>query len=152
GMEAGVSSAAAYSFGGDNDNLSGDYNIIQRLVFSGESTSTISATISDAAFSTAGTYSTTNGYRMGGDAVHGASTIIDRLAFATEVRTTLAAVLTQNYLGASGASSSTKGYIAGGAGAVTTRINSLLFSNETVSIVSSGLSVQRDRRPQGLRY
>jgi hypothetical protein len=115
---------------------------IDKITFSNDSASTISATLEDVKQSAAGlANSGTAGYVAGGFGNFSTSAI-SILPFDTESRSTLGASLSAARDGVSGmANSGTAGYVSGGFN--TTVIQKLAFSNNSISTISATLRQAR---------
>lgn len=135
----------AYFAGGTNTSTTNYTSTIQKLSFPTESTSTLSATLSNN-LDAAGTFSSsTAGYIAGGYLTSGVSSTIDKLIYATEVKSTLSNSLPQAQAATGTFHSSSAGYAAGGqtGSPNLTTVAKMLFSNETSSNLGTGLSLAR---------
>jgi hypothetical protein len=133
------STLAGYFAGGyiyNNGNIY--YSFIDKLLFSNESRSTLSATLSQPIFLQSACNSTLAGYFAGGYNTGNYYSFIDKLLFSDDSRSTLTATLSQSVYGQSACNSSLAGYFAGGVGY--SFIDKLLFSNESRSTLAAILS------------
>jgi hypothetical protein len=131
---------AGYFAGGQNWNNSNSISqfFIDKLLFSDESRSTLSTTLSRSVYEQSACNSSLAGYFAGGYAV---SSFIDKLLFSDESRSTLAAKLSQSVFEQSACNSTLSGYFAGGYnGSYQSYIDKLLFSNESRSTLTTTLS------------
>ena len=117
---------------------------IEKLTFSGETRSTLGATLSSArAYSMGFANSGTAGYWAGGSAENGSAlTQTAKLTFSNDSLAAISATFSSGRMdGAGVAKSGTAGYCMGGlitdSNTKTTQINKLLFSNDTLSILSA---------------
>ncbi len=149
------SGTAGYFSGGFDGGNSIYLSSIKKLTFSGESLSTIGATLShtNSTYSAGMANSGTAGYISGG--TKGAYTLnmskIDKLTFSNESISTLSYTYSPNRNGqASFANSGTAGYYAGGQQVINDTISGVadiykvLFSNDSVSSLGATLSVIND--------
>lgn len=139
--------AATYVAGGSGE--SGNLSNIEKLTFSTEAMSTLSAILSRA-YGVNGVTGMANssvaGYFVGGSGGAGQSDTIDKLAFSTDTRTTLAAVLTTPIHTPAGyANSGVAGYIAGGHHNYVYKngIDRIDFTSDTKTILSATLTSVR---------
>lgn len=147
-LRIGVSngSTAGYTTMGRDDSYPPYYNVIDKLTFSSETRSALSATASFPAEGEGGvSYSGTAGYWFGGQTnANGKLNKIQKLNFSTEACTTLSATLTVNSFGHSTASlnkSGGFGLIMGGyATDFINTIQKFNFSDETNANVSATLA------------
>jgi hypothetical protein len=111
------------------------YNTIAGLLFSNDSTFTLSATLATARSSMAPAVSETKGYWMGGNTYNvGLNTEIDGLLFSNETAINPSAVLSLARTATTGTSSATKGYALGGNNANATpysEIDGIEFATES---------------------
>jgi uncharacterized repeat protein (TIGR02543 family) len=142
--------AAGFFAGGihlDSSNNNVVYqSFIDKLLFSNDSQSTLSATLSQSTYDQSACNSSLLGYFSGGQCVWLLS-FIDKLLFSNETRSTLSATLSQSVKYQSACNSSLAGYFAGGNESADgyndpkiSFIDKLLFSNETRSTLGATLS------------
>ena len=138
---------AAYFAGGiDTNNISG----IDKIAFSSDAKSTLSATLSTARYALAGAANSgTAAYFAGG--FHGPSSTyisgIDKITFSGDTKSTLSATLsTTSYNLAGAANSGTAAYFAGGGNGSgnVSGIDKITFSGDTKSTLSATLSTARN--------
>lgn len=101
-MAASSNALAGYTLGGVTSNGAALTNIIQKLVYSGETTATVGSTLSANNNNATALNSMTNGYNMGGE-INGGGLVntIERFAFSGETVSTIAATLnTSKFSGA----------------------------------------------------
>jgi hypothetical protein len=119
-------------------------SFIDKLLFSNESRTTLSVTLSQSVSSQSACNSTSAGYFAGGGNGNNQS-FIDKLLFNNESRSTLTATLSQTVSSQSACNSSLSGYFAGGTNNSDTihfsYIDKLLFSNESRTTLTATLSV-----------
>ncbi len=144
----GVSSATSgYTCGGINTQTTGlNYNLIDKLIFSIESNSVLSATLALARNGGAGVQSATKGYIAGGlsNSINGVQEI-DGIDFTTNAAINPSTAVTGGYYQA-GTSSSLAGYIHIGrttGGSDTTQVDKLTFASESIAQNSGTLSYAR---------
>lgn len=133
---------AAYFAGGSNTWGYSTVSRIDKLTFSGDTKSTLVATLTSNNAALGGAASTTAGYFAGGyqDGV-GVTSRIDKITFSNDAKTTLGATLSTGIYGLTGTESTTAGYFLGGnAGSYTNRIDKLTFSGETTSTLAATLT------------
>jgi hypothetical protein len=137
------SGTAGYFGGGYGSDTGGRNSSIDKLSFSAETRSTLSATLTAAvSWVTAMANSGTAGYFCGGATATGTVSTIDKITFSADTKSTLSASLSSARQQAAGmANSGTAGYVCGGE--VTLAINGidkLSFSAETRSTLSATLT------------
>jgi hypothetical protein len=122
------------------------YSFIDRLLFSNESLTILSAALSQTITEQSACNSTLSGYFAGGFNVDSNQnkffhSFIDRLLFSNESRSTLSAILYMNITDQSACNSSLAGYFAAGYdGSYHHYIDRLLFSNESRTILGASIS------------
>jgi|GEM_PF-5683580 len=138
------SDLAGYFSGGDTGSYS---NVLHKILFSTEATSTPSATLSANRLAPAGASSATKGYVAGGEEVGGTEvTTNEAITFSTDAIATLGAVLSTARAALAGVPSGTSAYWCGGFTLSSTYDNSisrLQFSNETSVAVTATLASGR---------
>ena len=117
---------------------------IEDMVFSGETSSLIAATLDTAKRGVAGVSSPTKGYGMGGN-TGAATAVIEDIIFADETSQAIAATLNVARWAPAGVFSDLKGYAAGGyTGAVVENdIDDMDFATETSTILAATLDVAK---------
>jgi hypothetical protein len=121
-------------------------NFIDKLLFSDDSRTTLTATLSRSVYGQSACNSTLSGYFAGGFVEsNGKQSFIDKLLFNNELRSTLTATLSRTVYAQSACNSTSAGYFAGGNddefnGLVYSFIDKLLFSNESRSTLVDTLS------------
>ncbi len=131
---------ASYNCGGYSPYLAN----ITKLLFSSETVSQLSATLSLARYGLGQIWSNNAGYLAGGQANLSISSVIDKLTYSTETRSTISATLSAQRRDAVGSSSSSKGYFMNGYDG-TNRLNSLeslTFSTEARATLLSSLATK----------
>ncbi len=118
--------------------------MVVKLSFSGETRSTLGATLSSSRANTSGfANSGTAGYWAGGNGENGlALTQVAKLTFSNDSVAAISATFSPGRMdGAGVAKSGTAGYVMGGnvtdSNTKTTQINKVLFSNDTISTLSA---------------
>jgi hypothetical protein len=137
-LAAGMSNSAVagYTSGGFSTT-----NAISKLNFAGDTVSTLAATLSVSRYSLgAMANSGTAGYIANGNTGSGLTAAHDKLAFSTETRSTLTNLPTNQELLVGMANSGTAGYYGGGEPAKT-QVRKVTFSNDSISTLGTGLSV-----------
>jgi hypothetical protein len=136
-VAVGFDSLVAGYLAGGTRNTGGYPNTdnVEKFTFSSDVRSALSVWLSSARGAGAGLSSSTAGYVAGSGV-----TTIDKFVFSTDARTTISAVLTGT-VGGPGFSSATAGYSAAGASQIS--MDKLSFSNEVISILATGLSINR---------
>jgi uncharacterized protein (DUF2345 family) len=134
--------AAGYIAGGYGDS---SYSFIDKLLFSDDSRSTLTATLSENASGQSACNSSLSGYFAGVGVTKGKQSFIDKLLFSNETRSTLATTLSRSVYAQSACNSTLAGYFAGGNdddfnGLVYSYIDKLLFSNDSRSTLGDTLS------------
>jgi hypothetical protein len=119
------------------------YSLIDKLLFSNESRTTLTAILSQTMFSQSACNSTLAGYFAGGYNGSSSQRVIDKLLFSNESRTTLTATLSHTISNQSACNSTLAGYFAGG-GWLYSYIDKLLFSDESRSTLTATLSQSID--------
>jgi uncharacterized protein (DUF2345 family) len=115
---------------------SGNQSFIDKLLFSNETRTTLTATLSRSIGAQSACNSSIAGYFAGGN-----QSFIDKLLFSDETKSTLTAILSQSVYSHSACNSTLAGYFAGGwNNHYQSFIDKLLFSNETISILTATLS------------
>jgi hypothetical protein len=136
-----INEAGFFAGGGGNGSAQ---NFIDKLLFSNESRSTLTATLSQSIAEQSACNSTLAGYFAGGGNSN-LQSYIDKLLFSNESRSTLTATLSQTISAQSACNSTLAGYFAGGTTNADTihfsYIDKLLFSNESRSTLTATLSV-----------
>lgn len=130
---------AGYGLGGYNDSLPGASNVIAKLLFSTETRTNLSATLTDAQFDLIG-FSNTG---VAGYAIENRSTQTNsKLDYSTETKTSLSAkISTQRSWAAGGANSGVAGYVFGGyISAWDATIDKWSFATDTSSLLLARLS------------
>jgi hypothetical protein len=133
---------AGYFAGGNN----GSYqSFIDKLLFSNESRSTLTATLSRSVINQSTCNSSLDGYFAGGYDGSNCYSFIDKLLFSNDSRSTLAVILSQSVRAPSACNSTLAGYIAGGinynnGNIFQSFIDKLLFSNELRTTLATVLS------------
>jgi hypothetical protein len=140
GLQSACNSTLAGYFAGGyyyNGSAGYYYSFIDKLLFSNESRSTLTATLSQSVELQSACNSTLSGYFAGGNGSY-----IDKLLFSNESRSTLTATLSQSVYWQSACNSTLAGYFAGGqtASIYYSYIDKLLFSNESRSTLTVTLS------------
>jgi uncharacterized repeat protein (TIGR02543 family) len=124
--------AAGFFAGGANNSLQ---SFIDKLLFSNDSRSTLTTTLSQTIVFQSACNSSLAGYFAGG------YNFIDKLLFSNELRSTLTATLSQSVGNQSACNSTLAGYFAGGWNSMfQSFIDKLLFSNELRSTLTATLS------------
>jgi hypothetical protein len=137
------STLAGYFAGGQNYSSVYYYqSFVDKLLFSDESRSTLTTTLSQSVLYQSACNSSLSGYFAGGyNGGNKYQSFIDKLLFSNETRTTLTATLSQSIDGQSACNSSLAGYFAGGSASnFQSYIDKLLFSNDSRSTLSTTLS------------
>jgi hypothetical protein len=131
---------AGFFAGGNN----GSYqSFIDKLLFSDESRSTLTTTLSQAVINPSACNSSLAGYFAGGYNGNGSIyySFIDKLLFSNDVRSTLITTLSRSISDQSACNSTSSGYFAGGANSGHKNyIDKLLFSDNSLSTLSATLS------------
>jgi hypothetical protein len=136
------SGTAAYFAGGYYQDITTYYSRIDKIAFSADTKSTLSATLTAAASNIAGAANSgTAAYFAGGTGLDG----IDKISFSADTKSTLSAVLTTacwQFEGAadSGTAAYYAGGQAGGAGGYLSRFDKITFSADTKSTLSATLA------------
>ena len=143
--------ASAFANSGTAGYVAGGYgnarlNSINKNVFSTDTYSTLSATLSVAQWFANGGFanSGTAGYAPPGENSGGRTSVINRIAFSNDTRSTIAYVSRSSQAG--GAISGTAGYLSSGynsGGSVISEVDKLSFSNDTYATLGTGLSTGR---------
>jgi hypothetical protein len=124
------------------------YSFIDKLLFSNESQSTLTVTLSRSVYRQSSCNSISSGYFAGGYCGPNHS-FIDKLLFYNESRTTLTATLSQSVYLPSACNSTLAGYFAGGSDSsdeMHSFIDKLLFSDESRSTLAVTLSQSVDNQ------
>jgi hypothetical protein len=127
-------------------NINYCYSFIDKLLFSNESRSTLTTTLSQSVYRHSACNSTLAGYFAGGEYYDNGFIYyshIDKLLFIDDSRTTLAATLSQSIYYQSACNSTLSGYFAGGwmsNSAIYSFIDKLLFSDESRTTLTATLS------------
>lgn len=144
-MDGCSSSSAGYIGGGAPTYQS----VIDKLLFSTQVASTLSATLSVGRRSTSGLESDTKGY-FGGGTTGAASAVIDGLTFSSEAASAITATLSVARNSTSAAPSSTNGYWMGGTGGAY-EVDGILLSDESATNSSTALSTYATKSPTASR-
>lgn len=143
-FSAGVSSPAGKGFSMGGRNTAGTtFTRIDKFVFSGETISTLAATLDNALVASAKVNSPLKGYKMGGAT---ASNVIEDMDFTAETSVVIAATLDAINQSNSGISFPDRGYALGGlsgGSANSAIIENLVYSGETSAAIATVLSVSR---------
>ena len=134
--------SAFFAGGQDSNYISG----IDKIAFSGDTKSTLSATLSTASYFGAGAANSgTAAYFADGFYKYGPLSSIDKITFSDDTRSTLSATLsTARYALAGAANSGTAAYFAGGYDSnFISGIDKIAFSGDTKSTLSATLSTAR---------
>ena len=138
-LTTGISSSSSCYFAGGYTSISPNYlSSVEKLSFSSSVIVLLGSGLPSASYQSAGMYSSTKGYIAGGQG----STVLNKrivsLTFSVEALTTISASLTRASGAPTGSSSSNKGYCAGD-NAFTANVESINFTTETSSTLSSTL-------------
>jgi hypothetical protein len=129
---------AGYFAGGTSG---GSQSFIDNLLFSNESRTTLTATLSQSVYGPSACNSSLAGYFAGGFNGNSSQRFIDKLLFSNASRSTLTATLSQSAEFQSTCNSTLAGYFAGGDnGSLYSFIDKLLFSDESRSTLTATLS------------
>jgi len=130
------SNVAGYQLGGFNGSTGSSTSVINKLLFSNDSNSSIGATLSVIRGEVYGVANTgTAGYAGGGYSTGGSVNSVDKLTFSNDTRSTLASTLSQNARNDNGAANgTTEGYFYGAsADGAANKVFKLVFSTDTLS-------------------
>jgi hypothetical protein len=143
------STSAGYFAGGCdyNGNAYINQSFIDKLLFSDESRTTLTATLSQTIYNQSACNSSLAGYFTGGNN-NGYQSFIDKLLFSNDSRTTLSATLSRTVQDQSACNSTLSGYFTGGdiGSYYYSFIDKLLFSNEYRSTLTIALSQPVERQ------
>jgi hypothetical protein len=144
------SSSSGYFAGGyyydSTANVNYCYSFIDKLLFSNETRTTLTTTLSQNVYRHSACNSTLDGYFAGGENSSNGFIYyshIDKLLFSNESRSTLAATLSQSIYYQSACNSTSSGYFAGGwmsSSNIYSFIDKLVFSNDLRTTLTATLS------------
>jgi hypothetical protein len=150
---SGTAGYAAGGYGTAYGNNQGLYQHIDKLTYSNENRSTLSATLTMISNNTFGKYAAvgfadtgTAGYVAGGWAGIADVELIDKITFSNDSKSTLSATMSDGRRsGAAFEDKNTAGYIGGDTDtSISATVEKITFSNDSISVLSATISVERN--------